>query len=192
MKEEIPNEKYNRLINHGPVLLVTTVSKGKPNVMAMAWYSPLSKAPPLMGVVIDRKNYTHRLVENSGELVLNLPTRDLVREVYFCGSVSGRELDKFTETGLHPVASYVVKPPLIRECIAHIEAEVTELNEVGDHTIFIVKPRLCLVERTLFDDTWDTTNQSAKGVHHLGGPFFLSDGPRVEVDLTNPVYWENR
>lgn len=192
MKDEIAIDRYNRLINHSPVLLVTTASKGKPNVMAMAWYSPLSKDPPLIGVILDRRNYTHRLVEESGELVLNLPPRDLVREVYFCGSVSGREVDKIKETGLNAEAAYAVKPPLIRECIAHIECEVDELNVTGDHTIFMVKPRLCLAETDLFDETWNTTNPSASGIHHLGGPFFLSDGPRVEVDLTRQVNWKNQ
>jgi flavin reductase (DIM6/NTAB) family NADH-FMN oxidoreductase RutF len=191
MKDEIPIEKYNRLINHSPVLLVTTIKRGKPNVMAMAWYSPLSKNPPLIGVILDQKNYTHRLVEGSGELVLNLPHRDLIREVYFCGSISGREVDKFAETGLNAEASHIVKPPLVTECIAHIECEVEELNVAGDHTIFVVKPRLCLAEKSLFDETWDTSIPSASGIHHLGGPFFLSDGPRVEVDLNERVVWKD-
>jgi flavin reductase (DIM6/NTAB) family NADH-FMN oxidoreductase RutF len=189
MKEEVRKEEFNRLINHGPVLFVTAAAKGKGNVMAMAWYAPLSKEPPLFGAILNRTCYTHRLVSDTGELVLNLPPRRLVREVYYCGSVSGREVDKFAETGLHATAANVVRAPLVMECIAHIEGEVEESRAVGDHTLFIMRPKLCLAERDLFDGTWDTSNPAAKGIHHLGGPFFLSDGPRVEVDEVREVNW---
>ncbi len=190
MKKEVPGEKFNRLVNHGPVLLVTTERKGKPNVMTMAWYSPLSKEPPLVGAIIARERYTHRLASDEGEMVLNLPPRRLVREVYYCGSASGRDTDKFSETGLHKEAAYVVRPPLIRECIGHIECEIIEMKDIGDHTLFIARPVLCLVEASLFDEVWNTADPSARGIHHLGGPFFISDGPAVEVDFHARVDWE--
>jgi len=190
MKDEISIDRYNRLINHGPVILVTTARKGKPNAMALAWYSPMSKEPPLIGVFLDKENYTHRLVMETGELVLNLPPRDLIREVYFCGSVSGKDVDKFAETGLHADAPSIVRPPLVRECIGHIEAEVVTSYEAGDHTLFVVKPLLCLVERALFDEVWDTTNPAARGLYHLGASFFMSGGPRVEVNLNERVDWK--
>lgn len=189
MKEEIPLSMANRLINHGPVVLVTSERKGQPNVMAAAWQTPVSGEPPLVALSISPERYSHRLIMDSGQLVVNVPPRELVREVYYCGSVSGKDTDKFAETGLIPTVPGKVRPPHIKECIAHLECEVQQSLEVGDHILFIARVVLAVVEKELFDEYWVVDNPRAKSVHHLGGPMFTCPDRRVEVNYYRKVEW---
>lgn len=189
MKEEIPNSLANRLINHGPVVLVSSERKGKPNVMAAAWQIPVSHNPPLVALSISPERYSHNLIMDSGQLVINLPSRDIVRQVYYCGSVSGRDKDKLNETGLTPLAPGKVRPPLVKECIAHLECEVARSLKAGDHTLFIGEVLLAIVEKRLFDEYWMVDNHKAKSIHHLGGAMFTCPDKRVEVGYYREVKW---
>ncbi len=183
MKEEISKNRFNRLINHGPVLLLTTEEKGKPNAMAIAWYAPVSHDPPLLGVAVSPGNYSHRLIDNSGEFVLNVPTRKLAGEVHFCGTTHGTDVDKFRETGLSPTASGIVSAPHIEECIGHIECQVKEVIQTGDHSLFISDVKLVVVESDLLDEVWCIEDEELLTLHHLGGEYYALLGRRQQIDL---------
>jgi len=183
MKEEKPLKLFNRLINHGPVCILTTEKKGKPNAMAIAWHSPISHDPPLLAVAVSPRNYSHELIDRSGEFVLNVPTVRIAREVHFCGSHSGRDVDKFSETGLAPAAAGKVRPPHVKECIGHLECSVRDEIETGDHSLFICDVVLVVVESNLFDDAWCIEEDELLTVHHLGGDFYAPTGKRKEIDF---------
>ena len=121
-----------------PVVLVTSVdSEGKPNIITLAWAGTVCSDPPTLGLGIRPPRYSYRLIEDAGEFVVNLPTVDILKEVDFCGTVSGKEVDKFSETGLTPVPAENVKPPLIRECPVNIECILRQKIPIGVHHLFI-------------------------------------------------------
>ena len=93
MKVEIPLDRANRLINHGGVVLVTTSHKGRANVMPAAWAVPLSKAPPLVGLALSTRHFTHELIQHSQQFALNVPGLPLAESVVRLGSVSGWNVD---------------------------------------------------------------------------------------------------
>jgi flavin reductase (DIM6/NTAB) family NADH-FMN oxidoreductase RutF len=175
LKKDIPLSSAHRIINHGPVVLVASQSKNHaPNVLAVAWVTPLSQNPPLAGVSIAKPHHSHQLIEESNEFVINVPSVDLIRHVYTVGRISGRDEDKFARTGLTPIPAQQVVPPLIEECIGHLECRVDQAVDAGDHTFFIGRVVRACVEEGLFNETWDLTK--AGELHHLGGEWFSVSG----------------
>ena len=121
-----------------PVVLVTSVgSEGKPNIITLAWAGIVCSDPPTLGVGIRPHRHSYRLIEESGEFVVNVPTTEILEQTDFCGVVSGKDVDKFSATGLTPESAEHVKPPLIRECPVNIECTVKKKVPLGVHHLFL-------------------------------------------------------
>ncbi len=130
--------KHALLLFPSPVALVTCVDRnGKPNVLTVGWFMKTSSMPPMVAVSIAPSRYSHHLIEQTGEFVLAVPTKEIIEKVHKCGRVSGREIDKFERFGLTPIPATRVKPPLIKECVANLECIVAGKLKTGDHTIFV-------------------------------------------------------
>lgn len=120
-----------------PYLVACGDVKDKPNIIAISFCMPVSKEPPLLACAIGRGAYSRELIESTGEFVVNVPTKELKPKIYFCGYHSGREVDKFKETGLTPRPACRVKAPIIEECVAHMECKVRQEIETGDKNLFV-------------------------------------------------------
>jgi flavin reductase (DIM6/NTAB) family NADH-FMN oxidoreductase RutF len=120
-----------------PAVLVTCSLAGKDNIITLAWASKMCMKPPKMAIAINQVRHSYRMVKESGEFVINLPTVDQVRLVDYCGTRSGKDVDKFSECGFTREKGKVVSVPLIRECPVSIECRVTESLLVGSHEIFV-------------------------------------------------------
>jgi flavin reductase (DIM6/NTAB) family NADH-FMN oxidoreductase RutF len=182
MKKDVSLSKAHRLINHGPVTLVTSqIKNGSPNVLAVAWNSPLSQNPPLVGISIASAHFSHQLIVESHEFTINIPSTDLIHSVYTVGKMSGKDGDKFSRAKLTPVSSQIVMPPLIEECIGHLECRVNQMVEVGDHTWFVGEVLRACAEENYFQDRWDLDKDG--GLHHLGGEWFSVSGELKRAEL---------
>ncbi|PCN50143.1 hypothetical protein B6U99_06060 [Candidatus Geothermarchaeota archaeon ex4572_27] len=127
-----------RLLHPRHVVIVTCCDReGRANAITLAWTMPTSFSPPMVAISVGPQRYSHRLIEETGEFVVNVPPVDLLRQAYEIGSKSGRSVDKFKLTGLTPGRAKVVRPPIIEECIAHLECRVVDKLTTGDHTLFI-------------------------------------------------------
>jgi flavin reductase (DIM6/NTAB) family NADH-FMN oxidoreductase RutF len=118
-------------------LITCADKKGKPNIIAVSFCMPVSKLPPLIACAIGKEAYSCSLIESTREFAVNVPARGLEKQVYYCGSRSGREKDKFKETGLTPVAGRSIKVPVIDECIAAMECMLRDIFIVGDKKLFV-------------------------------------------------------
>ena len=173
MKIEIPLNRAHRIVNHGPVVLVTSQFKNNnPNVMTVAWVMPVSQSPAMVAVSIGAKSYSHELIHKGREFVVNVPPASLMDAVVFCGRLSGREIDKFKESNLSIVNSKEVTPPLIEECIGHLECRVKQSIPAGDHTLFVGDVLKSWVEEEYFDQIWQLCISGGEALHHLGGNAF--------------------
>ncbi|MCX6354506.1 MAG: flavin reductase family protein [Candidatus Aureabacteria bacterium] len=172
MKKNVPLDVSYRLINHGPVVLVSTLYRGRPNVCAAAWVTPVDLN--LVLVVISRENYTARCIQSTGEFVINVPNHTLRQKVVACGSVSGERVDKFARFGLTPEKARKVGAPLIRECIGHLECKVIKGEErlSRKYDIFLARVVAASAERGLFSTHWLPRMPAARTLHHLGGKRF--------------------
>ncbi len=119
------------------VLAVTLDTKGKANIIGLAWWTLISWQPAMIAISIGKDRYSHECIEYCKEFVLCFPSREQARGAWLCGKKSGRDIDKFQKTGFTPVPSHKVKPPLIKDSTVAYECRVTDSMETGDHTLYI-------------------------------------------------------
>lgn len=162
------------------VLVSCAGKNGKPNIITLAWAMPTSIEPPLVAVSIAPKRYSHILIEESKEFIINIPTMELLDETMFCGRASGRDHDKFKETGLTPLPAKNVKAPLIKECVANIECKLHSQLTTGDHTIFVGEIIAAHANEGAFAKAYDL--KKARMVFHLGGNKFAT----LKVKISKP------
>jgi len=173
MKTKIPLGKTNRLINHGPLILVSTFYKGRPNVCTVAWNMPVDFDPPKVACVIGEDNYTFECAKKTKEFVINVPDKSLLKKVIRCGSSSGRKVNKFKKYDLTPVPGTKVKAPLIKECVAHLECKLLREDLVEEYNLFLAEVVCAWAEKSFFkDNRLLVEKKGAKTIHHLGARCF--------------------
>ena len=148
----------------------------KPNITTIAWAMPTSINPPLIAISIAPGRHSHKLIVESGEFIVNIPTLELLQAVYACGSLTGRSFDKFKKTNLTQMPGKKVKVPAIRECIAHLECKVDDQLVTGDHTIFVGKILEAYADMGIFAETYDL--KKARMLYHAGGNNFSLLDPK--------------
>ncbi len=122
-----------------PPVMVSCGTMEKPNIMTAAWTGIVSSEPAMTYVSIRPSRYSHQLIKESGEFVINLTTLQLVTAADFCGVKSGRETDKFKEMELTPGACSQVSCPQIMESPVSIECKVVSVTNYGSHDMFLAE-----------------------------------------------------
>jgi flavin reductase (DIM6/NTAB) family NADH-FMN oxidoreductase RutF len=182
MKIEVPKEKATRLVNSGNLILVTSAYKDKTNIVTIAWHAPLCRKPPVIGISVAKSHLSCEFIQKSGEFIINIPDSALLKQTVYCGSLSGREKEKFSGAGLTPIkAKHLVKTPVIKECAGHIECYVRDAKECGDHILFAGEVLYAEAESGLFTEIWET--DKIKLIYHLGGKFFTTSDKLISVSL---------
>jgi flavin reductase (DIM6/NTAB) family NADH-FMN oxidoreductase RutF len=175
--------KAYRLLNHGPVVLVSSAHAGARNVMAAAWAMPIDFTPPKVAVVIAEGTYTRELVDASGELVLSVPCRRLARETWAAGNRSGRDGDKFAALGLEALPATAVAAPRVGGCAAWLECRV--IPEPGHQTrydLFLAEVVAAAADPRAFrDGHWVFEDDDLRTLHHVAGGHFFLPGEEVAV-----------
>jgi flavin reductase (DIM6/NTAB) family NADH-FMN oxidoreductase RutF len=167
-----------KLLHPMHTVLVSCVGKrGRPNIITLAWAMPTSINPQLVAVSIRPERHSFALIEETKEFVVNIPTMDILKETLFCGRKSGRDYDKFKETSLTPLPAKKVKPPIIKECVAHLECKLHNQFATGDHTIFIGEIVEAYADKEAFTDKYNL--KKARMIFHLGEDEFATLGIRV-------------
>jgi flavin reductase (DIM6/NTAB) family NADH-FMN oxidoreductase RutF len=168
----------SRLLHPMHTVLVSCVGKsGKPNIITLAWAMPTSINPPLVAVSIAPRRYSHNLIEETKEFVVNIPTIEILNGTFLCGTLSGRDHDKFEEAGLTPLPAKKVKAPIIKECVAHVECKLYSQFTTGDHTIFVGEIVEAYANKETFDGVYNL--EKAKMIFHLGGDKFATLKPNI-------------
>jgi flavin reductase (DIM6/NTAB) family NADH-FMN oxidoreductase RutF len=171
-RKTYPLEKVYGLLEPGPVVLLTTASAGKSNVMAMSWHSMLEFEPPLIGCVVSNRNYSYGLLSSSRECALNIPTVDIADKAVRCGNSSGRTTDKFRKFGLTAIEGDSIGAPLIEECFANLECRVVDTSMVTKYSFFVLR----VVKAWL-----DPACRDRRTIHHLGHGRFMVAGDTIEL-----------
>lgn len=121
-----------------PAVLVSVVSsRGGDNILTLAWVGTVNSDPPMLSISIRPSRYSHDLLEETGEFVVNLPGADMVRELDLCGMVSGRDQDKFDLCGFKRLPASKVRAPLVDRCPVNIECAVRNKLALGSHDLYI-------------------------------------------------------
>lgn len=172
-KIELDLSRATRLLQPGPIALVTAKFKNKANVMVAAWVTNVSSDPPMVALAVYPARFTHDLIEKSGQFALNIPPRPLLEQVIKISDMSGENVDKFVANKLTLYEGKQVNAPLIVECIGHLECGVVDTVRAGNHTLFLAEIVAASAEELAFDgERWTLADESVKPLHHLGGSVY--------------------
>lgn len=119
------------------VLVSSCLEGGEPNIITIAWTGVMSSEPPVIYISVRPVRHSYRLIKESGEYVINIPSANQIKMVDYCGVVTGKDVNKFKETGLTPMPGARVRAPLIAECPVNIECKVRQILPLGSHDVFI-------------------------------------------------------
>ena len=122
-----------------PAVMVSCADKsGKDNILTVAWTGTVCSDPPMLYISVRPGRFSHHMIEETGEFVVNLTTEKLARATDFCGVRSGRDVDKWEETRLTRKAAVSLQyAPAIAECPVNIECKVRKILRLGTHDMFL-------------------------------------------------------
>ncbi len=123
-----------------PAVLVTCQDeRGRSSVITISFIGVVNSDPPLISVAIRPNRYSHPIIKESNESVVNIPSETMLRVTDFCGVASGKDINKFEAGRLTPIPSEKVKAPSIAECPVHLECVVKQILFLGSHDLFIAE-----------------------------------------------------
>lgn len=123
-----------------PAVLVSVADKeGRDNLLTIAWAGTVCSSPACVSISVRKSRFSHHMIEETGEFVINLTTEDLVWATDFCGVRSGRDMDKWEKCHLTREPASHVKVPMIKESPVNIECRVISKTELGSHDMFVAE-----------------------------------------------------
>ncbi|HEY5477928.1 MAG TPA: flavin reductase family protein [Tepidiformaceae bacterium] len=183
-----------RLLNPGPVAIVTTEWRGMTNAAPVAWTAPLSMQPPLIGVVIHPHRHTADMIRFSEEFAINIPGPSLLKQTAFLGSQTGLNTNKLESAGLSVFHGDRIDAPLIEDCLAWIECGLQDVIPIGDHTLFVAKVVRVQALDEAYAQVWKLEERRYSPLTYIGGTKYAIIGDPleavVEVDVSGGLVGE--
>ncbi len=157
-----------------PVVMVSMADRnGKNNIITIAWAGTVCTNPPMVSISVRPERYSHHILKETGEFVINLTTRSLAFATDFCGVKSGRDTDKFKALGLTPVAASEIKAPMIKESPVNLECRVCEVLPLGSHDMFLAEVAAVHVEESYMDENRKFHLEQAEPIVYSHGAYLL-------------------
>ena len=164
--------KGSTLLNPEPPVLVSCGSMEAANLITIGWTGTICTQPSMVSISVRPERYSYQLIKDSGEFVINLPTRKLVRAVDWCGVKSVRDYDKFAEMKLTPLPASTVSCPILAESPVNLECQVTQVIPLGSHDLFLAKVTAVDVDEALLDEKGKLCLERADLIVYSHGEYF--------------------
>ncbi len=135
-------ELFKGSILFGPVpaVLVTTINQaGEPNIFTVGWTGVACSHPPMVTIAVRKERLSYENIRASGEFVINLTTRKMLKITDFCGCRSGRKIDKIKHFGLELEPGVDVAVPSLKISPVALECRVRSVTELGSHDLFVAE-----------------------------------------------------
>ena len=155
-----------------PAVLVSVAdSEGKDNLITIAWTGTVCSDPAMTYISVRKERYSHHMLKENKEFVINLVSKEICRAADFCGVRSGRDLDKFEATGLTREKASTVNVPLVKESPVNIECKVTQVIPLGSHDLFLAECVAVDVDEKLLDENGKLCLNKAKLIVYSHGDY---------------------
>ena len=163
------------ILNPVPVVMVSSGSKeGKANIMTAAWAGTVNSEPSMISVSIRKSRYSHKLISETGEFVVNLVSKSLCKACDYCGVRGGENEDTFKSCGLTPVkAEGLEYAYAIKEAPVSISCVVKSVTELGSHDMFIGEIKSVTADSYLLDQNGKLCLENARLVAYNHGEYYL-------------------
>ena len=157
-----------------PVVMVSVADKeGNSDIVTVAWAGTICTNPPMVSISVRPERFSHHMLMETGEFVINLTTKELVYATDYCGVKSGRDVDKWKEMNLTPVMGNVVKVPCIAESPVNIECKVVKVEKLGSHDMFTAEVVAVQVDDAYMDEKNSFHLSQANPIVYSHGEYYL-------------------
>lgn len=167
------NFKAGNMLYPLPAVLVSVADKqGNTNILTIAWAGTVCTNPPMVSISVRPSRFSHHMLMESREFVINLTTKELVLATDYCGVKSGREVDKWKELHLTPLASQEVAAPSIAESPVNIECKVERVEHLGSHDLFLASVVAVRVDNRYMDQNGSFHLEKAQPIVYSHGEYY--------------------
>lgn len=157
-----------------PVVMVSMADKnGNYNIITLAWVGTVCTNPPMVSISVRTERYSYSILQETGEFVINLTTKELAFATDYCGVKSGRDVDKFKEMNLTPLAASQVKAPLIGESPVSLECRVREIMPLGSHHMFLADVVAVHADEKYMDENHKFHLEKAEPIMYSHGDYLV-------------------
>ncbi len=156
-----------------PAVLVTVADKqGNSNIFTVAWAGTVCSDPPMVSISVRPARYSHQMIEDTGEFVINLTTKKLTRAADYCGVKSGRDTNKFKDMQLSTLPADKVKAPLLKDSPVNIECHVKQTLRLGTHDMYVAEVVAVHADEAYMDKKGRFMLDKAEPVAYSHGSYF--------------------
>ncbi|HHX87851.1 MAG TPA: flavin reductase family protein, partial [Firmicutes bacterium] len=145
---------------------------GKKNIITLAWVGVINSSPPMVSISVRPSRYSHPIIKETGEFVINILNADQVLLAEGCGTVSGKKVDKFKQFNLTAVQGTLKQAPLIKECPINLECRVKQALNLGSHEMFIGQVKEVYVAEQLLNERGGINFHPYEWLGYFGGQYF--------------------
>ena len=155
-----------------PAVMVSCGDMEKSNIITVAWTGIINTNPAMVYISVRPERFSHNIIKETGEFVINLTNKDLAYATDWCGVKSGSKVDKFKEMNLSKEKANFVNCPMIKESPVSIECKVREIKELGSHNMFIADVLSIDATEEYFDETGGFDITKCNLIAYANGKYF--------------------
>lgn len=123
-----------------PAALVTCgADRDEWNMLTVAWTGTICSDPAMCYISVRPERHSYPIIKKRMEFTINLTTADMARATDWAGVRSGKDHDKWKDTGLTPLPGEKVSSPTILESPLSIECRVKSIISLGSHDMFVAE-----------------------------------------------------
>ncbi len=166
-----------------PVVMVTC-GRERPNIITLAWAGTVCSDPPMLSISVRPSRYSHHLLMQNRDFVVNIPSREQLEAADICGTVSGSKVDKFAAAHLTPLPATKVGAPLIAECPVNIECSVVHVLSLGTHDMFVARIEVVHADEEVLDARGNVDYTLARPIAYLPNNYWAIGGELAKYGFT--------
>lgn len=166
--------KPHTMLTPVPAVMVSCgTPAGQHNIITLAWVGTVCSDPPMLSIAVRPLRHSYQMIAATKEFVVNIPSSSQTEAMDYCGVVSGRDVDKFTEQGLTAApASQLQHAPLIAECPINLECRVEQELMLGSHALFLANIVAIQANAAVLDAQQRIDQDLAKPVAYAGSKYY--------------------
>ena len=156
-----------------PAVMVSCADKaGNQNIVTVAWTGTVCSEPPMVYISVRPERFSHHMIEETGEFVINLTTEELCAATDYCGVRSGAKVNKWEDCHLTPQKAAKVAAPLIAESPVNLECRVTQKLSLGSHDMFLAEVAAVDVDGRYLDENGRFALEKCRLVSYSHGEYY--------------------
>lgn len=173
------NWKPGTMIYPLPAVLVSCGSMERSNLITVAWTGTICTDPAMCYISVRPERYSYDMIKERMEFTINLTTAKMAHATDWCGVRSGRDYNKWKETGLTPIPGVAVQAPSIKESPLSIECRVKSILPLGSHHMFIAEVVNVRADESLIDPHTGAFDLASAGLLNYSHGHYFEQGPEI-------------